>query len=830
MPITTFINDSTSNNSLHYPNKSGVIALVDDLSTITPVEHYRGVSRASVSTPADGDYVVESGTVWYYSGGQWIKDNVPTSVNGNGTVLYFTSTTQGAAETLSATPDLSGLDEEQIVVTIANTPVALGHIYKSEATVGTSSTPAGQWGVTLFARSTDTSHNNKIRLEIGTSDGVLESWHFGIDVSVTTTTTTEHRAVVVVPSYPCAPTDKYVVKVSGISDTNNVTFTFCHSDAHAYSFVTTPPSATLHNKTPDINTGNYLHVTLAQLAKLNSLKDHYRGTNYLSVTSPLPGDYCTQTLTTMEGTVNVNVQYVPDGTGWAWKRTTPIYLGAGFDTDIISFASSIPFPTIGFCQGDMAQIQTDYAMAGGHIETYTYTGNSWANVSNSDYAMTLFSLQSAVTALETGASTIDNRVTALESMPVESHYKGHYPLDTNTLDIPAGVSGDYVVIENNTYGDTPYFWSVAYSDWLMFPNLYQTISIANNANTYRGNNHNTVTGAGAGDYTVESGGILWVYDTSWHQVSGGSGGLDHYKGHFLTEAAVDAVTGVAGDYATYSYLTEISGTAVDRLVYWDATYNGGVGGWMDVLNGIDASEKFNVRDKRSYVGTNHNSPSITPTAGAYTVETGGILWVYDGATWNQQGLRYWNESVTATTTKLVPKTGTKVDFGIGNSSLYGADYSVLTGQNNIAKGAFSLMLGKDGVGLNSGFEVVISETDGQINNALITSGNNQILSNQRCQIPLGAYSGKLSFISGKIIVKDDNNLFVQISEFNISYSGINNSIIHKSITVIHETYPSFVALDVVTNASYLYFQITNVTGVTRTFSASLNVNHLVNKV
>lgn len=439
--------------------------------------------------------------------------------------------------------------------------------------------------------------------------------------------------------------------------------------------------------------------------------DHYRGTDHATVVSPIAGDYTIETLSTDDGSFQLTMLH----NGTSWQRITPFFIGTGFDQTPAQLYSSFNsfYPLTSPCIGDFCRIITAHAMTGSHTESFMFTGAVWENMSNSDYVMQLYSIEQTLEPLPNAVSNLQTAVTALQeytppsyyagddhgnpistpmagSYTVElgnimwvydgttwakvsdviEHYKGHYPHGTDTLNIPTGVHGDYVVIANNSYGDAPHFWSDAYSDWLMSPNFNQTISIANNANTYRGSDHSTVTGASAGDYTVEAG-VLWVYDTSWHEVSGGgSSGLDHYRGHFLTEAAVDATIGIAGDYATYSYLTEIGGIAVDRLVYWDATYNGGVGGWMDILNGIDASEKFNMRDKRSYVGNNHNSSGITPTAGAYTVETGGVLWVYNGTTWYRQSLKYWIESYDATklTTKWNPLTASNKGVMINSTT------------------------------------------------------------------------------------------------------------------------------------------------------------------
>lgn len=312
--------------------------------------------------------------------------------------------------------------------------------------------------------------------------------------------------------------------------------------------------------------------------------DHYRGTDHTTVVSPVAGDYTLENLVTIYWTLPVKFEYLT-----SWKRTTPLYLGNfGFDTTFAGAAGELGLSN--YVIGDLITVTVNHAMASSHSDTGAWNGTNWINISNSDYAMAIYSIEQTLNPLPNDISNLQTDVAALQNYEPPQYYLGNDHINPTNTPI-------------------------------------------------------------AGAYTVEASGAVWFYDTAWNQVSGGT--VQHYKGHFLTEAAVDAVTGVAGDYATYVYLTTVNSTPVDRLIYWDVTYNSGAGGWMDAVNGIDYYEQQLVRDKRSYVGNNHATPTVTPTSGAYTVETGGVLWLYFGTTWYKQGLKYWTE--TYDTTKLTTK-------------------------------------------------------------------------------------------------------------------------------------------------------------------------------
>ena len=612
------VNDASVPRVQHYPDKDGVFAMVGDIGVMSP-EHYRGTDHTAVVAPVPGDYTLETSGTWYFVEGTWKQDTRPAVAQGSGEVLYFTSRATASAdvEELSPVPDLSGLDEEGIFVVTANTPVTLAHRYVSSGTVGRTNTSAGQWSVSLFARADDTTHTNQLMFDVGTTDGITETYHFTLtSPSINTNVLTEFRTVVVQPEYACASMDRYVVRVRANSSTNGVQFHWAHSSPSAYSFLTTPAQETLHNVLPDVNTGELLHVTPTELAKLQSYHDRYRGTDYATVVDPSIGDWVLQTITTWDGTVIVRVDYVPEG-GGTWKRTTPMYFGTGFDTTVVAYAATIPFEHIGFCPGDVIQIQMEYAAAGTHTETYEWSGMWWIDVSNSDYRMELYGLGGML-------GSVEGRVSALElAAPPIQHFKGNFSSST-ALDAVVGVPGDYATYEIGTNGlshEALAFWDATAGGWMETIDgaRYWFDQSVRDSRAFVGTNRvaPSVTPT-VGAYTVEADGV-WVFDgTGWknfgvkHWTESNSGWVTQWTPNVRENGTVV----VTADYPTVTatrsgYFAGQSGTLAGDM-------NTIVGGYGHSLsggsNGAFAGTSATISGWNSVViGGNDNS--ITSTHG-----------------------------------------------------------------------------------------------------------------------------------------------------------------------------------------------------------------------
>jgi hypothetical protein len=235
---------------------------------------YKGADHTAVASPVSGDYTIEPSGVWHYNGTEWIRDSDPQVIQGGGSALYFTSIANGAGyEELSPAPDFSTVDEENISLPTANTPVFLGHQYKAVGAIGTANIPAGQWGFRIYAKADSANHQTTLQFDVGTIDTLdVVTWHFSVvSPAILTTVLTDYSFVSVQPAFVNAATDKIVIRVSGVSTTNNTGVTWVHSSAVAYSHITLPPLPILHNGLDDINTGDFLHLTAAKVAALDDL-------------------------------------------------------------------------------------------------------------------------------------------------------------------------------------------------------------------------------------------------------------------------------------------------------------------------------------------------------------------------------------------------------------------------------------------------------------------------------------------------------------------------------------------------------------------------------
>jgi hypothetical protein len=183
--------------------------------------------------------------------------------------------------------------------------------------------------------------------------------------------------------------------------------------------------------------------------------DHYRGTDHTSVVSPVAGDYTLEDLTTVYWTLPVKFEYLT-----SWERTTALFLGSfGLDESFASAANSLGLSN--FVVGDLIAVTQSHAMTSSHTDVAAWDGAGWVNISNSDYKLELYGIQTTLDPLPQAVSDLEAAVTALQNYEPPQYYLG--------------------------------------------------------------SDHTSPTGTPiAGAYTVEAGGIVWVYDTSWTQVGGGT--------------------------------------------------------------------------------------------------------------------------------------------------------------------------------------------------------------------------------------------------------------------------------------------------------------------
>lgn len=314
----------TQNRVQTYPDKDGTFAMTTDV-----VEHYRGTDHTAVVNPVTGDYTIEASGVWHY-GTDWKSDSDPQIVQGGGTVLYFTSTSGGTGyEILSTIPDLSGIDEETITLPTANTPVYLNHQYIGSDVVGSTSTPAGQWGFNVYAKANHANHETTLAFDVGTTDGTTTTWHFtATSPAISSTLLANYTFVTVQSSFACSATDKYVIRIAGVSDANNQSVTWTHSSTDSYSSLVLPATAILHNTLTDLNTGDYQHITSAEKTRLGLLTDRYKGhyANFGSLSAAIHGDYATFNYTNLDSDVQTGLAFWDNTNSLWWQAIDYKYL------------------------------------------------------------------------------------------------------------------------------------------------------------------------------------------------------------------------------------------------------------------------------------------------------------------------------------------------------------------------------------------------------------------------------------------------------------------------------------------------------------------------
>ena len=221
------------------------------------------VWRTGSGTPSnglgvDGDYYLDSVTGDVYErvlGAYTLVANIkgPTGATGatgstTGRLLFFQDTADVAVPayvTLSTTPTQVAEDDDQVTITNASGEVLLDSYITSDDLNTGNQIPPGLWEFSFYRYVSNAAQISQLRFRVYTRTvGGTETEIFSIysgDINDTTVTLQSDLGYVTTVGTPVATTDRIVVKVYAVTDSNsNKTIHFVHSGGTHVSHIHTP--------------------------------------------------------------------------------------------------------------------------------------------------------------------------------------------------------------------------------------------------------------------------------------------------------------------------------------------------------------------------------------------------------------------------------------------------------------------------------------------------------------------------------------------------------------------------------------------------------------